>query len=130
MSETMNSQVAEHRESIWMLTVAPTIWAVHFSLCYVTGAVWCSKAPDALTPLGGVRTAIVVFTLVALAGIAFTGWVGYRAHTYGRADVPHDDDTPEDRHRFMGFATLLLSGLSAVAVVYAGLVAVFIRTCE
>jgi len=47
----------------------------------------------------------------------------------GSATLPHDDDTPEDRHRFLGFATLLLSALSAVAVLYAGLVAVFIRSC-
>jgi hypothetical protein len=56
--------------------------------------------------------------------------MGYRAHSYGAADAPHDDDTPEGRHRFMGFATLLLSGLSAVAVLYAALVPVFVETCQ
>ncbi|HVL67628.1 MAG TPA: hypothetical protein VM364_10230 [Vicinamibacterales bacterium] len=126
----MESRVAEHRESIWMLTVAPTIWAAHFLLCYVTAAVYCAKAPSALAPLGGVRTAVALFTIVALAGIFVTGWIGYRAHRYGGASVPHDDDTPEDRHRFMGYATLLLSGLSAVAVIYAALVAVFVETCQ
>ena len=30
----------------------------------------------------------------------------------------------------MGFATVLLSGLSAVAVIYAGLVALFLETCQ
>jgi hypothetical protein len=30
----------------------------------------------------------------------------------------------------MGLATLLLSGLSGVGVVYSGLTAVFIRTCQ
>ena len=126
----MNDTVAERQASIWMLTVSPTIWSVHFGLCYITGAIWCAKAPAAVAPLGGVRTVVVVLTLLALAGIAATGWRGYRAHTYGNASVPHDDDTPEDRHRFMGFATLLLSGLSALAVIYAALVVVFIRTCE
>ena len=126
----MDSRVAEHRENIWMLAVSPTIWAVHFGLCYITGAIWCAKVPSALASLGGVRPAVVIFTLLALGGIAVTGWIGYRAHRFGAEALPHDDDTPEDRHRFMGFATLLLSGLSAVAVIYAALVIVFVRTCQ
>ena len=128
--ETTDHPAAEHRESLWMLTVSPTIWAVHFGMCYITAAVWCAKVPDVVAPLGGVRTAVVAFTVLALAGIGITGWIGYRAHSYGAANLPHDDDTPEDRHRFMGYATLLLSGLSAVAVIYAALVAVFVETCQ
>lgn len=126
----MQSRVAERRESLWVLIAAPTIWAIHFLLCYVVAAVYCAKVDTAVTPLGPVRSAVVILTVLALAGIAMTGWVGYRAHTYGSESAPHDDDTPEDRHRFMGFATLLLSGLSAVAVVYAALVIVFIQTCQ
>lgn len=122
--------VAERQWTILMLAASPTIWAAHFTVCYVMGAIWCAKAPHAITPLGGVRTAVFVATFLALVGIALTGWWGYRAHALGNASVPHDDDTPEDRHRFMGFATLLLSGLSALAVIYAALVVVFIRTCE
>ena len=125
----METHLPERHESLWMLALSPTIWAAHFLLCYVTGAIWCAKVP-ALAPLGGVRTAVVVFTIVALAGIAVTGWIGHRRHSYGAAELPHDDDTPEDRHRFMGYATLLLSGLSALAVIYAALVVVFVRTCE
>ena len=66
----------------------------------------------------------------ALGGILMIGWFGYRAHSYGTGELPHDDDTPEDRHRFMGFATLLISGLSAVAVIYVALVVAFIETCQ
>jgi hypothetical protein len=44
--------------------------------------------------------------------------------------VPHDDDTPEDRRSFMGFATLLLCGLSAVAVVFVALPARFLEVCR
>lgn len=124
------SRTAERHESLWILAASPSIWAAHFLLCYVTAAVWCAKAPDALTPLGTVRTAIVVYTVLALGGIALIGVLGYRAHRFGGERAPHDADSPADRHRFMGFATLLLSGLSALAVVYAALVAVFIETCQ
>jgi hypothetical protein len=73
--------------------------------------------------------AIFFYTLAALAAVGFIGWIGYRRHSFGQAGLPHDDDTPEDRHRFLGFATLLLSALSAVAIIYEALVVVFIDRC-
>jgi hypothetical protein len=81
-------------------------------------------------PLGTARAAIAVYTVFALFGIAAVARVGYRRHQYGGASAPHDLDTPEDRHRFLGFATLLLAGLSATATVYVALTAVFIGSCN
>jgi hypothetical protein len=121
--------------SLWLLTIAPTIWAAHLLLSYVTAAVWCARfaGPDAM--LGGVRTAVAWYTAVALVGIAAVGWEGFRRHSYpagkpGTEATTHDLDSPEDRHRFLGFATLLLAGLSAVAVLYAALAAAFFETCR
>ena len=122
-------ETAEKNQSLWLLTASPLTWAAHFLLSYGTASVWCAKVAGPGGALGGVRTAIVVYTIVALAGIGVIGWVGYRRHSHGDATLPHDDDTPEDRHRFLGFSTLLLSALSAVAVVYAALVVVFFRDC-
>jgi hypothetical protein len=116
--------------SLWMLTVAPTIWAVHLLLCYVTAAVWCAKFVPAGGPLDGVQTAIGWYTVVALVGIAIMGWEGLRRHRHGTEATTHDLDTPEDRHRFLGFATLLLAGLSAVGVLYAALAATYFETCR
>jgi hypothetical protein len=58
------------------------------------------------------------------------GWIGVRKHRAGAGAPPHDDDTPEDRSRFIGLATLLLAGLSAIATMYSALVAVFLETCQ
>jgi hypothetical protein len=113
-----------------ILAASPLAWAAHFTLCYVTASVWCAKQDSALVSLITVRTAIAIFTVAALGTIAWFGVLGYRAHRSGGDAAPHDDDTPEDRHQFIGFATVLLSGLSALAVVYAGLVAVFVETCQ
>ncbi len=99
-------------------------------LSYVTAAVWCAKFVGTDSSLWNVRVAIAVYTVVALVGIGIFFLVGYRRHSYGDATVPHDFDSPEDRHRFMGFATVLLSGLSAVATIYTALAAVFIRSCH
>ena len=123
------SETAEKYQSLWLLTASPVMWAAHFLLSYGTASVWCAKVAGPGGSLGGVRLAIVVYTVIALAGIGIIGWVGYRRHSHGGAALPHDDDTPEDRRRFLGFSTLLLSALSAVAVVYAALVVFFFRDC-
>ena len=120
---------AEERQSLWLLAAAPTLWMAHFLASYVTAAVWCAKVAGRGGPLGEARLWVAGFTAVALAGIAVTFVVGLRRHRLGTAATPHDLDTPEDRHRFLGFATVLLSGLSAVAVVYVALAAVFMETC-
>ncbi len=118
------------RDSLWLLTIAPAIWAVHLLLSYITAAVWCAKAAAPGGPLGGVRQAIAWYTAVALIGIVVVGWEGLRRHRHGVEATTHDMDTADDRHRFLGFATLLLSGLSAVAVIYAAMAAMFFDTCR
>lgn len=124
------TQVPEDKRGFWLLTASPIVWAAHFLLCYGTAAVWCAKVVGLGGSLATTRLAILVYTIVALAVIGMIGAIGFRRHSLGGARVPHDDDTPEDRHRFLGFATLLLSSLSGVAVVYAGIVALFIRSCH
>lgn len=124
------AELSEKDESLWIITASPVIWAAHFLLCYLTAAIWCAKVVGRDGPLGDVRVAIAVYTLLALIGIGITGWIAFRKHTTGTATVPHDFDTREDRHRFLGFATLLLSGLSGVGVLYVALTAVFVETCH
>ncbi|MGH9458113.1 MAG: hypothetical protein ACRD2J_10810 [Thermoanaerobaculia bacterium] len=120
----------ERTWSLWMLTVSPSLWAAHLLASYITAAIWCAKAPVRDVSLGWVRTAILVYTVVALAGIGWMTWVGWRAHRSGGDAPPHDEDTPEDRTQFLGYATLLLSALSAVAVIYAAIVALFFGSCR
>lgn len=124
------AELPEKNESLWVLAAPPAIWGLHFLVSYVTAAVWCAKVVGRDGPLTDVRIAIAVFTAVALLGIGAIGWVGYRRSQYGTGAKLHEHDTPEDRHRFLGFATLLLSGLSFVATVYVALTAVFVETCH
>ena len=116
--------------SLWLLTIAPTIWAAHLLACYITAAIWCAKVVPFGGPLGVVRQAVAWFTVIALAGIVAVGWIGLRRHRHGTEATTHDLDTPGDRHRFLGFATLLLSGVSAVGVAYAALAAEYFNTCR
>src|SRR6187549_3530286 len=99
----------ETKQSLWLLVASPTIWSAHFLACYLTAAIWCAKYAGPDSTLGAVRVAIAVYTVFALIGIGFIGVAGYRRHTFRQTTGPHDFDTPESRHRFLGFATLLLS---------------------
>lgn len=119
----------EHKENILLLTLGPLIWAGHFLLSYATASVWCGKIVGVGGPLGATRSAIVVYTIVAFLAAAAVAWIGYRRHRLGNGSLPHDDDTPKDRHRFLGYASFLLAVLSAVAIVYAGFIIVFFRDC-
>ncbi|HEX2464024.1 MAG TPA: hypothetical protein VHR17_05300 [Thermoanaerobaculia bacterium] len=123
------SSVPEQRESLWRLAFAPALWLLHFFLCYLTAAIWCAKAGSGAS-LGGVRFAIWGYTAAAVAAIVAIGWNGFRRHAYGHSLAPHDEDTPEDRHRFLGLATVLLAGLSAVATSYTAMVSVFFESCR
>jgi hypothetical protein len=116
--------------SLWLLTIAPSIWAAHLLVSYITAAVWCARFVPAGGPLDGIRTAIVWYTAVALGGIAIIGWEGLRRHRHGTEATTHDLDSADDRRRFLGFATLLLSGLSALGVLYAAVAAMYFETCR
>jgi hypothetical protein len=126
------------RDSLWLLTLAPAVWAAHLLLCYVTAAIWCAKFAGPTGSLNGIPRAVAWYTAVALIAIAVVGWEGWRRHrhpstalgTGGTETTTHDLDSREDRHRFLGFATLLLSGLSAVGVAYAAMAAMFFDTCR
>ena len=123
-------KLAEKNESLWMMVVSPIVWAAHFLLCYITAAVWCAKYAGAGGSLEPVRWAILVYTAAALAAIGWNGWWGVSRSRLGDETLPHDADTPGDRHRFLGFATALLAGLSGIATIFEGMVALFFNTCE
>jgi hypothetical protein len=122
--------MAESQARVWVVAASPVIWALHFMACYVLVALWCGMVVGRDGSLLTARIIVAGLTLVALGAVGGIGWRGYRAHSLGRANAPHDDDTPEDRHRFLGFATLLLSGLSAVAIGYSAMTVAFVTTCQ
>jgi hypothetical protein len=119
----------ESRQSLWLLVVSPSIWAAHFLLSYVTAAVWCAKTAERGGSLGPVRPAIAVYSAAALVAIAWNARVGWRRYRHESAATQHAD-TPPDRHRFLGFATLLLAGLSFGAVAFVAGAAFSFEDCR
>jgi hypothetical protein len=130
------TDVPEREDSLWWVAAAPGAWAVHFTLSYATAAVWCAKQGSA-APLSGARIAIAAFTLLGLAAVGAVGVRGFRNYHRGHqgsgrgSESPRTDvDTSLARHQFLGFTLLSLAGLSAVAIVFQALAAVFIGSCR
>lgn len=121
--------MSARRPGLWWLVAGPTVWAVHFLATYVTAAVWCAKAAPA-APLAPVQPALYAYTAVGLALAAWFGWIGWRRHRAGNEAPPHDEPNGGDRARFLGYATVLLAGLSFVAIVYVAMATVVIGTCR
>ena len=123
-------ELHESNQTLWLLAGSPTIWAAHFLASYLTAAIWCAKFVSRDGSLTTVRWAIAIYTVIALIAISVIGWEGYQRHSFGGSATPHDFDSPADRHRFLGFATVLLSVLSAIATLFVALVIVFMETCH
>jgi hypothetical protein len=118
----------EGDESLLTLAGPLLVWAGHFLLTYCTAAIYCAKVAHRDDSLGPALVAIAAFSVLALGAVAALWVRGFRLH---RAPTPvDDDDAPSERRRFVGFATMLLSGLSAVSIVYVTLTIVIVRSCR
>lgn len=114
-----------HR-SLWHMILAPTVWAVHFTLTYATIAIWCAK----LGTVDGLRLVIAALALIAFGIIAFLGWRGWRQWDYlDDNDYVHGGATDEDRREFLGHTGFLLAVISAIGTLYVALPALWIETC-
>lgn len=133
-SEQMR-ETHESNQTLWLLAAAPAVWFGHFLLSYITVSIWCAKYANVQGTLLSARMLIGIYTVFALIVISGIFLIGYRRQSQesGAAptdSVPTNKDSPESRHRFLGLATLLLAGLSALATIYVALAAVFISTCQ
>lgn len=122
-------ELSEERQSLWLLVLSPSIWAGHFLASYIGAAVWCGMMDDRAKSVDALRIAVVLFGFVSLIGIGFIARIGWRKYKHAGGEPPFDKDTPEDRHRFLGAATILLSGASAIATLYSCLSMLFIPNC-
>lgn len=111
------------------LFAPPLVWVAHFLLSYTTAAIWCAKAAGPDRSFAGARTAIAGYTVAAAIALALIGWRAYRSHRAAPA-IGDGHDSAAARHRFLTFATLLLAGLSAIAILYAGLATTLAGSCR
>jgi hypothetical protein len=117
------------KTGIATVVAAPVVWAAHFFASYATAAIWCAKAAGPDRSFGGARLAITLYTSAALLAVLLIGWRALVSHRAAPA-VAEDRDSPEGRHRFLTFATLLLAGLSAIAILYVALATALVGSCR
>lgn len=120
----------EHEESLLRLALCPAIWAAHFLACYLTVALWCEKVAPPGHELGLARWLCVGYTVVSLIALGACARNAHLRHRFLGGRIPHDFDSPVDRHRFLGFAEFLLALLSFVAVSYVALPFGVFSTCR
>lgn len=116
---------------LWRVIISPSIWALHFLVCYVAAAIYCEKlGRDA--PLGDVRVLVIGVTVLALGGIFWSTLGLWRVHERSLTDndFEYEHNTPEERHRFLSHVALMLSVLSAIAVIYVAIPIIYLETCR
>lgn len=122
-------RLPEKSSYLLLMTAAPVVWMLHFLLSYATVSVWCARFSSVGGTLGSIHWWVGAYTVAAIAAIALTAWGAHQRHTFEAGEPPHDADTPEDRHRFLGFATMLLAGLAAVATIYSAIAVFSFQSC-
>jgi hypothetical protein len=111
--------------TLWTLIVPPTIWAGHFLFSYLWASISCAKVGEFAT----FPTLFVAGTALALILIALSGWIAWNQGRMPGGRAPHEDSTDIDRLRFLAKSTLLLAGLSFVAVLFTALPVIYLRDC-
>lgn len=121
----MSERIPEARENLWTLVLSPSVWALHFLACYAGAAVACEKGWG----FDSARRLIAWLTAACALAIAAHAAAAWRRSARGAGPPTREFDTDEDRHRFLGYAELLLAGLSLVGVLYAGGAALAFGSC-
>lgn len=121
-------EFAEEAESLFRITFAPLVWAVHFIACYGLVSLACIKG---LIGYETSRMALLAFSVVALLAILWLGWRSFRQWApKNLTEAPQEVGVPEPRHQFLGHAAFLLSIISFIGVIFVTLPLVMIGGCQ
>lgn len=116
-------------DSLLAMVAGPIVWTLHFLACYLTVSLACAAGQQRLV-LPGIATATAA-SLVLLAGICLAAWRRWRA---GRGSE-HGQGAQQEQGRdaavapFFALVTLMLSVLSAVAVLWVALPGAMLPAC-
>lgn len=123
-----SSVFREEASSLWLITLGPLVWAIHFIIVYSATAVVCAKLDGAY--MGVLRAGIGGLTIVALCAIGWVAWQSWKQWDYlTDHDYSHEQPTGEHRHEFLGHSAFLLAVLGFIGTIYTSLPAIFIAGC-
>ena len=116
---------------LWRVIFAPTVWSLHFLVCYIGAAIYCEKLgrEAALDP---VRLLVMLATAVGLVlvGLSTRGLWRVRGRSLTDDDFDYEHNSPEERHRFLSHVALMLSALSAIGMIYVALPVFLLGSCR
>ena len=116
-----------NRNSLLSLVSAPVIWAIHFLLSYIIVSLACRDGETGTWAAGltSVEASVGALTLVAVALLVYIGIVNYEKWQRARqTGLPGDDMSG-----FFALSSVLLCGLSAVAVIWVAFPAFMLAPC-
>jgi hypothetical protein len=123
----MSEETPFRHKSIWHMVLAPVVWSLYFATVYAITAIDCAKSGA----LDVAPIAIAALTLLALVLIAVLTWRSWRQWDYlSDYTYVHDKPTAKHRREFLGHAGFLLGVVSAIAVIFVALPALFIGSCQ
>jgi hypothetical protein len=130
---------------LWLLLLPFAIWGAHFLAAYVVTAIQCAKSSDPAAAIPTVRWIVTGLTLAALAGLVGTLRYGRNycrressadpengvGPGVNNGDSPRAGNVPViDQVRFVWALLLMMSALSALAILYAAAVVFFFGDCR
>lgn len=118
------------RDSLVTMIAAPTVWALHFLLSYVWVASACAPNEDIFKSIAPARIGVAVATALGLLFCFLAGFRAWREWREAGGKPPHDQPTEHDRERQMELASVLLSGLSFLAIVFTALPVLLVADCR
>lgn len=108
------------------LAIAPSIWALHFLVCYVLVSLACMLGwTRTILGINPAEIGIALFTLGALVLLALTAVISYERYR----DFATDTAAEENIGSFIALNSVLLCGISAVALIWVAFPALMLPVC-
>lgn len=116
---------------LWLLLLPFAIWGAHFLAAYVVTAVHCAKSSDPAAAIPVVRWIVTGVTLAALAALAATLLYGRGYCRRESSETDGDGALPVvHQTRFLWAVLLMMTALSALAMLYVAAVVFFFGDCR
>ena len=126
-AEQDRKEFSDEAGSLWRIALAPSVWAGHFVLCYASVSLACVRG---LLPIEATRLSLIAVSVIVLVFFVWQGWRAWRQWAPERGHPSAlSEGKAEDRHRFLGHATFLLTLISGIATVYTTLPLLLLEGC-
>ena len=124
----MTRAAATRMTVLWLLLLPFAIWGAHFLAAYVVTAIQCAKSSD---PAAAILTVRWIVTAITVAGFAALAGALRYGRGYCRRESSADaSDGSSNQARFVWAMLLMMSALSALAMLYAAAVVFFFGDCR